>query len=163
MKFWGMKLAALACAAFLFIAVNEARAEHAYHDYGHGYSGYGELTPEQIEKAKKIINDNYTEMENTRMELGDKRAKLDAQLSSPTPDPNEIERLSRDIGTLRGRMLAVRANVKNALAKEGLPSEYYAPRPPFFRDSEEVWHHGGRRGHGGPRGHGYRGGCYGCW
>ena len=95
------------------------------------------------------------------------RAQLDEEMASEDPDPATIERLSREIGELRGKMLAARATARSELAKNGLSADLYAPDAPRKRQSRgnevwqgQGWHHGG---HHGPRGGGYwRGGpC--CW
>ncbi len=130
-----------------------------------GYPGYGPgLTPEQAEMARQIFNDNYAKMDATRKALTAKRAELDAELASQNPDTARIESLSREIGELRGRMLSGRVNVRSQLESQGLPTDYYAPRPEDYNYAPPPpppargWHHG--RGYG--YHHGGRGG-WGCW
>lgn len=130
----------------------------------------GGLTPEQRQLAEEIFNENYAAMTATRQALTEKRAQLDEEMASADPDPAAIERLSREIGELRGKMLAARASARAELAKNGLSTDLYAPASPRRGQSRDqgVWYgHGGyyghRGGHHGPRGGGHwRGGpC--CW
>lgn len=110
-------------------------------------------TPEQRAQAQEIFDRNYANMNNIRQELAAKRYELDAQLASPNPDSAKIESLSREIGELRGKMLANRSKVRNQLRDQGLSSDYYG-------DSNNGnwhhgrpygnWHHGDRRGGYGP-------------
>lgn len=134
-----------------------------------------QLTPEQRQQAEKIFTDNFASMDDTRQLLAQKRQQLDEILASDNPDPDQIETLSREIGDLRGKMLAARVKVRSQLAEQGLPQDFYGPGGPRpRRDGQrgpEVWH-GGKRGHGhgyghGPRyymmvpGYGCMGGCWG--
>lgn len=153
---------ALVCVMVLgFAAIGQAAA---YEEDGYGYPGYGvRLTPDQMDAARKIFKDNYAAMDETRQALAEKRAELNALLASPTPDRVRVESLSREIGELRGKMLANRVEVRNELEKNGLPGDFYAPNAAPRRgyyEGPEVWHHRGGH-HGGPRG--WRGGCGGCW
>lgn len=88
----------------------------------------GNLTPEQIQGAQKIFNDSYAGMDQTRKELAVKRAELNAELDSANPDKAKIERLATEIGQLRGKMMAARADVRAKLKAQGLPVDFYGPR-----------------------------------
>lgn len=91
---------------------------------------YGQqLTPQQMEKAQKIYDDSYAEMEQAREALAAKRAELDRQLASNNPDRNRIEALSREIGELRGKMLTSRMDLRNKLASQGLPPDCFGRWP----------------------------------
>lgn len=161
MKHWHKPLSifALACALFLGTALNCQAAD--------GQGNNIQLTPEQLEAARQIFLNNYAGMDGTRQALSEKRAQLDDELASPSPDPGRIETLSREIGELRGKMLSARAMVRSQLGEQGLPMDVYGPRPPRAgADDPGVWN--GPRRHHGPRGghHGYGApgwGCGGCW
>lgn len=127
---------------------------------------YGEYpAASQEAAANKIFTDNYDFMNATRQALATKRAELDALLASPYPDADKIQSLSREIGDLRGQMLAARANMRAQLQKEGLPPDYFAPE--YRRDYGWGYDPHIRRGgywrHGGHHGHGDRGWGCGCW
>lgn len=126
-----------------------------------------QLTPQQRQQAEKIFNENFASLDETRQALAAKRQALDAELSSENPDPAKIESLSREIGELRGKILAARVKVRSQLAEEGLPQDFYGPGgPKGSRDRNrgpEVWHHGKRRhGHGHYRGDDIPPCGYGC-
>lgn len=117
---------------------------------------YQQITPEQWAEAQKIFNENYAGMENTRQELAYKRQLLDQHLSSPNPDRNAIEQLSREIGELRGKMLASRVEARNRLAERGLPADCYGPCNGYYPMGMMGYdmmgpYYGGRH-----HGHGYR-------
>lgn len=171
MKPFYRKLALIALVATVFCAF-AANGQAAF--YGPGESapdpenydapcpafGPG-LSPEQMRQAQKIFDENFASMDATRQELAAKRAELNALLASPNPDRGKIERLSADIGQLRGKMLAARADVRAKLQQQGLPADFYGPNGP------RGWGYGPNPGWGCPgmmwdnghRGwHGYRGG-----
>ena len=156
-KIFGLALAAILLAGMAGVA-NAAQ-----------YGDRSGLTPEQRRIAQEVFDRNYAAMESTRQALTEKRAQLDEEMASENPDGAVIERLSREIGELRGKMLAARANARAELAKDGLSTDLYSPGAPRerVRPDQDVWrgHHGyyGHYGHRGPRGGGHwRGGpC--CW
>lgn len=120
----------IAAALLLGGAVVASAAETANSGMRYQMQPYGQqLTPEQMSKAQKIYNDSYAEMEEARQALAGKRAELDQQLASPNPDRGRIEALSRDIGELRGKMLASRLDVRNKLAEQGLPPDCFGRGP----------------------------------
>lgn len=150
----------LAVALFCALAFGMAATSEA----GPARGGFQhQLTPEQQAQARQIFNENYASLQNTREELAYKRSLLDQQLASPNPDTATIEKLSREIGELRGKMLAGRVAVRSRLAQQGLPPDCFGPcgDPGYERPMNNGWgnsyHHGGRRWHG----HGGRGGCWG--
>lgn len=125
---------------------------------------YGQqYTAEQLEAAKKIFNDNYADMEQTRRSLADRQYELSQELASPNPDKGRIEALSQEIGKLRGKMLAARADLRKNLAGQGLPPDCFGNG--YHRTWGPCW--AGERGypdrgyyhHGRGWGHG-RGGCW---
>lgn len=134
---------------------------------------YGQqLTPDQMAKAQEIFNNSYAEMEATRAAWASKRAELDRELASANPNPGRIEALSREIGELRGKMLSTRADVRNRLAAQGLPSDCfgrgYGPddNPYYGGYYGPCW--GGRGDYPGNgfyrhHGHGWGGHRGGCW
>lgn len=131
------------------------------------------LTPQQLEQAKKIFQENYASTDAIRQQLAAKREQLNTVLSSDNPDKGQIESLSRQIGELRGKLLAARVDARKQLQQEGLPSDAYGPNAPgrSFHNGPEVWNGGPRHGrhgghHGGnygPRGYWGCPGMMGCW
>lgn len=167
------RFATLAIAAALILGATASQAAQPG-DMPPAYQmqPYRGLTPQQEQEAQKIFVDNYAEMEATRQALAGKRMELDQQLASPSPDKGKIERLSREIGELRGKMLSARADVRAKLNQKGLPPDYFGPTGDYGRPDgygpcwvgprggwhrgDGWYHHGGHRGYG----HGHRGGCW---
>ncbi|MBD5642181.1 MAG: periplasmic heavy metal sensor [Desulfovibrio sp.] len=154
----------LAAALFCALALGVASASYAAPGKG-GFQAqpYGQaLTPEQQAQARQIFTENYVSLQNTREELAYKRQLLDQQLASPNPDSATIEKLSREIGELRGKMLAGRVAVRSQLEQQGLPPDCFGPcgdpgyaGPRYYHNGwGGGYHHGGRHGRG-------RGGCWG--
>ena len=122
-----------------------------------------QLTPQQMEQVKKIFDDNYVATNDIRQLLRKKRNELDSLLYAPDPDKDRIEALSREIGELRGKILAARIDARAQLAKEGLPADAFGPGAPapggfnmgpgnWSGNGPQVWHGGHRGGHGRPHG-----------
>lgn len=159
MKKTTLRTTSLALAAILvlgFAGISQARG-HGGWDDGPRYNA--PISPEQQEKAEKIFSSYYEKMDSVRQALITKRAELDAQMSSPSPDKAKIESLSREIGELRGKMLAARTDLRAQLDKEGLPMGYGHMSPGYGHMGSGYgmgMHHGGY-GHGG---YGGRGGCW---
>lgn len=154
------KLFMLLFACGLLFAAGQGQAAGFY---GPGADNYNapQANPGQADAAREIIDSNYAKLGGTLEALAAKRDELDALLASPNPDGARIESLSREIGELRGKVLAARAQIRSQLAQKGLspnflgsnradPDDNYGPR---------GYHHN-RRHHGGM---GYRGCPAGCW
>lgn len=162
MKKTTLRTTSLALAAILVLGVagvSQARGQGGWAG-GPGYNA--PISPEQEEKANRIFDSHYARMDSVRQTLITRQAELDAQMSSPTPDKAKIESLSREIGELRGKMLAARADLRAQLDKEGLPTAYGHMGPGYGRMGYGYgmgMHHGGY-GHGGHGGYGGRGGCW---
>lgn len=92
---------------------------------GQGYEtheGYRPaLTEEQKDKAKALFDEHRKATDADRQKLIIKEAELKAQIHSVTPDAAKIESISKEIGEIRGRMLAARVKLDTQLEKEGLP------------------------------------------
>lgn len=195
MTLFSKKFTTLALAGVLALGMAGA-AQAAGRDYrpdAQAYQGYPAnpgFSAEQQAKAKKIHDETVAATSETREKLRAKRAELDAQLASPEPDKDKIESLSREIGELRGKLMAARVDMRAKLAKEGIPAEAfeagpgprngfgpgngpanagpgYGPGPCWGPDGGYGYgyHHGRHGGHhrgGWGNGYGPRGGC-GCW
>lgn len=188
MTLFNKKLTTLALAAILALVAAGA-AQAAGRDYRPDAQAYAGLTTDQQAKARKIHDETVAATSETREKLRAKRAELDAQLASPEPDKGKIESLSREIGELRGKLMAARVDLRARLAKEGIPAEAfepasgprngfgpgnggpgnggpaYGPGPGPDGGYGYGYHHGRRGGHHrGGWGGGYApmGGC-GCW
>lgn len=161
MKPISAKMAVVALVCALFCGIADLREASAHPEdcpaFNGGYAH--QLTPEQMEAARQIFNNNFASMDTTRQALAAKRAELNSVLASPQPDGAKIESLSREIGELRGKMLAARAEVRSQLARNGLPTDFYGPEG----EGPDNRAFGPRHGYHHPRHRGYqRGGC-GCW
>lgn len=128
------KCTTLALAGILALGMAGA-AQAAGRDYRPDAQVYPGLSAEQQAKAKKIHDETVAGTSETREKLRAKRAELDAQLASPEPDKDKIESLSREIGELRGKLMAARVDLRARLAREGIPAEAFeagpGPRPGF--------------------------------
>lgn len=149
----GKLFSGVALAAVLILAAGAAQAADS------------SLTPEQRDRVQRIIDDNYAAMDANRDALDEKRARLAEEMANPNPDSATIERLSREIGELRGKMLAARAKIRAELAKNGVTAAPYAPNRGEPGDGPRYYsrgyHHGGYHHDGYHHsGRGYwRGGC----
>lgn len=129
---------------------------------GQGYEGQKPvLTEEQTDKAKALFDEHRKAMDADRQKLTIKEAELRAQLQSVTPDAAKIESISKEIGELRGRMLAAKVKLDAQLEKEGIPSK--GPYRGMYGGPDRMGGgHGGGYGHmGGMGAYGQSGGC-GC-
>lgn len=157
------KFAGIILGALLTLGIATfAQAAPQSSDYNRFYS---DLSPAQREEANKIFQDNYNQADALRQALNAKRSELDSVMNSQNPDMAKIESLSREIGELRGKLLANKIQVREQLKEKGLPSDMYgkhnAQRPDPY--GQQIWDrrqgHGGHHHHGG---HGY-GRPYGSW
>lgn len=160
-----LRMTSLALAAMLVLGFAGLSQARGYSNGGPGYDA--PLSQEQEAKAQQIFNSHYEKMDAVRQSLITKRAELDAQMSSVSPDKGKIESLSREIGELEGKMRADRADLRAQLDKEGLPMGGYGMgngygmghRYGMGNGYGPGMHHGGYgSGHG--YGHGGRGGCW---
>ncbi|MDR0826460.1 MAG: periplasmic heavy metal sensor [Desulfovibrio sp.] len=100
---------------------------------GGGSHGFMEraprATPEQAARAQKL-RDSYFQSTNTlRGQLHEKKAVLRALMAALTPDKAKIEATSQELGALRGKLNAERAEFMAQLRKEGIAGlNYFAPR-----------------------------------
>lgn len=128
-----------------------------------------QLTPEQYDLAARLYSKTAQDMAEIRQELAAKVGLLDEELAKITPDKAKIERLSSEIGTLRGRLLAAGAELRAKLAGNGLPPDCLGPcySSDGYRHGmmggcwnggwSDGYHHGGRRGHWGGHWNGWHG------
>lgn len=151
-------IAALACALTLGATICAEAADGRAQRYQ--IQPYGQaLTPDQREQARQIYNETFAATERTRQELADRRDRLDRELSSPNPDGGRIEALSREIGELRGKLLAARAEARARLAQQGLPPDGYGAY--WDGPRGDYWHRGWNRHYNGRwHGHGHGPGCW---
>lgn len=176
MTMFSKRITTLALAAILALGAAGAAEAANGRDYRPDAYAYPGLSPEQEAAARKLHTESLAGTTALRDALRAKRAELDAQLASPDPDKDKIESLSRDIGELRGKLMAARVDLRARLAKEGIPAEAYGPAPqgrpgpgysgpgygpcwgPDGHGYGYGYHHGRRGGHHG--GYGPRGGCW---
>ena len=108
--------------------------------YGGGYHGGGcggmggmstapTLTPEQTATVEKLHADFFTATVAIRQQLIVKRAELQAELLGNKPDPQKVEKLSTEIGTLRGKMINERNALASKLEEAGISTTYGGMRP----------------------------------
>ena len=156
------KLTTLALAAILALGAAGAAQAAGGRDYRPDADAYPGLSAEQRATAKKLHDETVEDTRAIREQLRAKRAERDAQLASPNPDKGKIESLSRDIGELRGKLMAARVDLRAKLAKAGIPADAFepapGPRPGFGPDNGGPRNNGPAYGPGpcwGPEGHGY--------
>lgn len=178
MNFWKKTLVAMAIvsACGLGTAI-ESNAAAGFNGPNYQAQPYGpNATPDQWGEAQAILNESYAQMEQTRQMLAAKRMELDQVLAMPNPDRNRIESLSREIGELRGQMLAARAEARSRLQAKGFTMEnsgpgywgnYQGSGPCWGPNGMMGWDNGWRhhakgrhhRDNGYRGGHGPMGGC----
>lgn len=115
-------LAFLALAA-LFVVTSSGIAEaRGYGNRGGGpWYGASAMTQEQQTKAQQIMSAQYEKMAPVKQQMIVKQAELQAQMISPAPDKAKIESLAKEIGALKGKMLAARSDAVTLLKNEGVP------------------------------------------
>lgn len=159
-----LAIASLACAILLGANANAAPGDNQAPRYPQAQPyGQQQLSPEQQAKAQAIYDETMASTNSARQALSMKRNQLDQELQSPNPDRGQIEQLSREIGELRGQLLAARAEARSRLSQQGLPPDcfggcYGMRGMGMMNGWDGYFHHG--RGHG--RGHGH-GGHRGGW
>lgn len=170
------KLGSAALAALLALGVAawaEAANGRQYRPDAQAYPG---LSAEQEAAARKLFSESAANTSQIREQLRAKRAELDAQLASPEPNKSKIESLSREIGELRGKLMAARVELRSRLADEGIPGEAFDPAPgpmpgpmpgrgpayddPAYGPGYGPYGHGYGYGYHHGRGHGPRRGCW---
>lgn len=150
-------LTAVMCAAALLASTSSHARHHGPYYPPQQYSQ--PFTPEQWAQAQQIYAESNASMEPLLQELGSKMEILDRELATPNPDPATIEKLSREIGELRGKMLNAQASARTRLAERGLPPNYYGGwQGPYPQNGWDRYYNGGYRPY---HHHGY--GCGGCW
>lgn len=164
-----IRMTTLALAAILVLGLAGLAQARGHGDWDGGPRYNAPLSQEQEDKAQQIFSSHYEKTEAIRQALITKRAELQAQMVSNSPDKAKIESLSREIGELRGKMLAARTELRTQLDKQGLPMGGYGMGSGYgMGHSGYAMGHGGYgMGHGGyGMGHGGRGhggGYGGCW
>lgn len=139
-------------------------------DWQAGPQGAPQLSPEQYGLARRLYDNAGREMAEIRQELAAKTGMLDEELDQMNPDRAKIERLSAEIGQLRGRLLAKGADLRANLVSNGLPPDCLGPCYSY----DGYWHgmmggcwsgyDGYGRGQwGGHRHGGWHGGMMGRW
>lgn len=155
MRFATSKLALFIIAgALIFGASAGANAASGY-PQGPGYEmrPYNpDLAPQQAARAQQIYNELAQKSANVQQGLDMKQGQLDQQLASPNPDKGAIKRLSREIGELRGQLLAAQAEARAKLAQSGIQPDDQA--------NYNYWHCPGMMGYG-QGGYYHRGGRHG--
>lgn len=84
-----------------------------------------QLSPAQRIAAQKIIDEGINNTAPIRQSLSNKYSELNALLSMNAPDNESIEKLSREIGELRGKLLEERIKTRENMRKQGLPEGYF--------------------------------------
>lgn len=120
--------------------------------WGRGCGGsYGQMesapqaAPEQLAKAQKLRDAYFQSTITLRGQLHETKAALSALMAALTPDKAKIEATSQELGILRGKLNAERAELMAQLRKEGVP-------PRRYFNPQQVNRHGGKRGFGRHRG-----------
>lgn len=84
-----------------------------------------QLNSSQKIAAQKIIDENINNTAPIRQSLSNKYADLNLLLCMETPDREKVEKLSREIGELRGNLLEERIKAREKMRKQGLPDGYF--------------------------------------
>lgn len=84
-----------------------------------GYGGgMAQLTPEKQAAFQKLHDAFAAKTAQMRADLGVKMAELNALAVAQTPDQAKIEALTKQIGELKGKLLAERTQFRIQVAKE---------------------------------------------
>ena len=86
------------------------------------------LTKEQADLQKQIFEKHRNAVKPFIQQTITKKAELEALMIEDDPDPAKIENLSRELGSLRGKMMAERVKCNSELKKQGLPVQDYNGR-----------------------------------
>lgn len=172
MALFGKKFTSAALAGILALGIAASAEAAGGRDYRPDAQIYGGLSAEQEATARKLFSESAASTAAIRDQLRAKRAELDAQLASPTPNKGKIESLSREIGELRGKLMNARVELRSRLADEGIPGEAFEPAPgpmpgrgpayddPGYGPGFGPYGHGYGYGYHHGRGHGPRRGCW---
>ena len=126
------KLAALAVALTLALAMGWAPIAGAWGGHGGGHGGYGQptYTPEQ-QAAWRDYNKKTAPLAR---QLNAKQAEMDSLFAQGAPDTGKIQALAKEIGDLNGRLYRIDSEYNAKLGADG---------------SYGSWNHHGDWGHGG--------------
>ena len=86
------------------------------------------LTKEQADLQKQIFEKHRNAVKPFMQQMITKKAELEALMIEDDPDPVKIENLSRELGSLRGKMMAEHVKCNSELKKQGLPVQDYNSR-----------------------------------
>lgn len=82
-----------------------------------------QLSAEQKEKAKAIMEQYRNNTQADREAFKAKNEELRVLMDSPNPDRAKVEALCSEIGALQGKRLLSRFDLRQELVKEGLPPQ----------------------------------------
>lgn len=89
---------------------------------GHGMGMLPNLSPEKQAVVQKLYADYHTTTAPVRQQLLAKQSELSALYYGGTADTKKFQALSREIGDLNASLYQAQANLRNQLAKEGVPA-----------------------------------------
>lgn len=88
-----------------------------------------ELGAEQKAAAQAILDQHMAEIGSAREALAAKNAALAEAMAAERPDAAKIERISREIGEIRGQVAVKRVELRKKFAEAGLPENTLDKRP----------------------------------
>lgn len=109
----------------LIVSAGMATAGHtAGHKRGHFQDCLPamELTAEQQTAVQKLRAEHHNATSELRRQLVLKEAELRAQFIGNKPEVGQVEKLSKDIGEIRGKLLGERVKFNERLTKAGITS-----------------------------------------
>lgn len=118
----GYKVLSLTAVAAMVLTASLALAGPGGQGKGPG-AGFGgpcatQLSPEKQAAFQKLHTEFYNKTVQMRADLQVKLAELNAVAVAPNPDQGKIDTLSKEIGELRGKLLAERTRFRVQVAKE---------------------------------------------
>lgn len=78
------------------------------------------LAPDQQVKAKALMDEIKSSNAPIKEAIKTKRGEIDALMQAPNPDKMQLEKLSKDIGELRGKLLTNRVEMKGKFEAAGI-------------------------------------------
>lgn len=157
-------LGVLFVGTMMFNPMAEARfggPDCPYYGGGKGYAAQSALTEEQQVKFTKLLEAHRTATDSLHQQLAEKQAELRLITVAEKVDEGKLTSVSKEIGELRGKLMAAQIAFDKQLVSAGLSDgagygPHHGGRGMMMRSHGGGYGHGGDYGHGGGYGHGMR-------
>ena len=112
--------------ALMLLAFGPASAQKnkgGQQDYGYA-QGYGQMSPEQMQKMRQIHADYAEEIYDLRGELFAKQQELTAAMAGDEVNTSKVRSLTQEINDLRGKLFENRTEMQMEMRKQDLMPAY---------------------------------------